>query len=106
MTKYDPEEMQQLVDKLNARAVAVLIYYPASGAALVGGGMFYAYRQNPTTAVGLIVGGGIMGGLIGLAIAQHLSSALKVQAQTLLSQMKIEENTRKSGTDQTSRPSA
>lgn len=95
MTKYDPAVMQRLVDKLNARAVAVLIYYPAIGAGLGGLGMFYAYQKNPAGAVGLIVGGVIMGGLIGLHIGRHQSSALKVQAQTLLSQMQIEENTRK-----------
>jgi len=95
MTTYDPAVMQKLVDKLNARAVAVLIYYPATGAGLGGLGMFYAYRQNPAGAIGLIAGGVIIGGLIGLHIGRHQSSALKVQAQALLSQMRIEENTRK-----------
>lgn len=95
MTTYDPAVMQRLADKLNARAVAVLIYYPTTGAALGGLGMFHAYRLNPAGAGGLILGGVIMGSLIGAHIGRHQSSALKVQAQTLLSQMKIEENTRK-----------
>lgn len=95
MTNYDPEVMQRLVERLKARAVAVLIYYPATGAALGGLGMFYAYQKNPAGAGGLILGGVIMGGLIGLHIGQHQSTALKVQAQTLLSQLQIEENTRK-----------
>lgn len=87
--------MQKLVDKLHARAVAALIYYPTTGAGLGGLGMFYAYRQNPAEAVGLILGGVIIGGLIGAHIGRHCSLALKVQAQTLLSQMRFEENTRK-----------
>lgn len=95
MTNYDPSELPRLVDKLQARAVAVLIYYPATAAALGGLGMFYAYQKNPAGAAGLILGGVIIGGLIGLAIGRHQSTALKVQAQTLLSQMRIEENTRK-----------
>jgi hypothetical protein len=87
--------MQQLVDKLNARAVAVLIYYPAIGAGLGGLGMFYAYHKNLAGAGGLIWGGVIIGGLIGAHIGRHCSLTLKAQAQTLLSQMQIEENTRK-----------
>jgi hypothetical protein len=95
MAQYDPAVMQKLVDKLQARAMAALIYYPVMGAALGGLGMFYAYRLNAAEAGGLIWGGVIMGGLIGLSIGQHRSLALKAQAQALLCQMKIEENTRK-----------
>jgi hypothetical protein len=61
-------------------------------AALVGGGAGYALASRSTqTIVGLL--GAVVVGFIGYKIGEGKAFALKLQAQTALCQVRIEENT-------------
>jgi hypothetical protein len=91
MPTYDPNEAQELVIRLQKRAAAVMIYFPVQGAALGAGTMFFLSRGNNV----LVTAGALLGGILGFNLARMRSLALKVQAQSLLCQVKIEENTRK-----------
>jgi hypothetical protein len=110
MTAYDPLVIQKFADRLYRRATMTLIVSTAFGA--LGGGVvgliFCLSAVAPSlaqgdsaTLVGLVVS--LIGGLLGAAIfglAGYLGGLerafrLKLQAQTVLCQIKIEENTRR-----------
>jgi len=91
MTTYNPNEAKELVETLQKRAVAARIYGPSYGALFA---MFaVVWLEMADFPIAFFVA--IPGGMIGYQLGCLRSFALKVQIQSLLCQMKIEENTRK-----------
>jgi hypothetical protein len=93
MATYNPAEIQAIADKLEAQADAAMIHYPTYGAALAG--LTAAAWSLQRGIVSLPIGIAILGGIVGFRLARIHSLALRAQAQSLLCQLKIEENTRK-----------
>jgi uncharacterized membrane protein AbrB (regulator of aidB expression) len=93
MPAYNPTEAKELVETLQKQAAAAVIQYTWYGAGLailaVG---WWRFTQGEIT---LAFFAAIPGGLIGYRLGYMRSLALKVQAQSLLCQIQIEENTRK-----------
>lgn len=91
MAKYDPTIIQKFADKLYSQANLIIILYLLIGAGLGAAGG-YALRAtlpgDPTVIAAVVCG------MIGLALGLQRSFMLKVQAQTALCQIQIEENTR------------
>ena len=92
MAKYDPAEMQRLAEKLQAKAVSVMIIYPFNGAVFGAAATYFATSAKVSL---LMVVGALAGIAIGFELGRQRALALKSQAQSLLCQLKIEENTRK-----------
>ncbi len=93
MAQYDPAIIQKFADKLYTQANTIVVIYTLIGA-ILGGGLGFAANANMRLSnVGIIAA--IICGLIGFALGLQRSFMLRVQAQTALCQMKIEENTRK-----------
>lgn len=90
MTTYDPSVIQEFADKLYARANSIVASYTVLGALLGGAGGFAATQE-----VALSVAGVCFGGLLGFMAGREKAAALKLQAQTALCQIQIEENTRR-----------
>jgi len=87
--EYDPEVIHELAARLYAQAHAIQVLYSLAGA-LVGGGVAgIATGEYPWA-----IAGGLAGALLGFAVAGSRAFALRVQAQTVLCQAEIEENTR------------
>lgn len=95
MARYDSHVIYYFTDELYARADLIIIVYTGIGGLI---GAFLGYM------VGEIVrGGGLLTVAIGLAVVGAIgyfigngkAFELRVQAQTLLCQVAIEENTRK-----------
>jgi len=93
MIEYDPKIIQQLADRLYRQAKSTVISFTVFGA-LVGGGGGAAAGPTPPSAIGGLVGAVILG-LFGFLIGQEIAFHLKVRAQTVLCQLRIEENTRR-----------
>ena len=95
MTNYDPVVIQEFAEKMYKRANSIIVSATLLGILLgVGLGAYFGrfifgYSQL------LPVVGLIFGGIIGYVIGANRSFVLKLQAQTALCQMKIEQNTRK-----------
>jgi hypothetical protein len=110
MTAYDPLIIQKFADRLYRRATTTLIVSTAFGA-LCGGvfGLLFCLsavapsltQGDSATLVGLVVS--LIGGLLGAAIfglagylgGRERAFRLRLQAQTVLCQIRIEENTRR-----------
>ena len=95
MAKYDTSIIQQYADKLYSEANFVIFIWTTVGiigGALAGGigGAYFKYNIGISAVIAAIIFGAI-----GFAIGRGSSFSLKLQAQTALCQMKIEENTRK-----------
>lgn len=91
MPTYHPTEAQELVQTLQKQAAAALIYGPAYGAVLA----MLAAGWLGQGDVTLVLFAAIPGGLLGYRLGYMRSLSLKVQAQSILCQIQIEENTRK-----------
>lgn len=95
MARYDSHVLYVFADELYARAEFITIVYTAIGALI---GAFLGYVVSAigsggsllTTAIGLAVVGAI-----GYFVGSGQAFDLRLQAQTLLCQVAIEENTRK-----------
>jgi hypothetical protein len=101
MTAYDSQLIYEFADRLYRQAGGIIITYTLVFAVIGGvAGLFYSNRSSYATgmssgntpAVVLAIGLGALGYYVGVQKA----FALKLQAQTALCQVKIEENTRRS----------
>jgi hypothetical protein len=90
---YDPVETQTLAEELQSRAAAASLYSTLYGVAIG------AFLMGPwfisVQWILFSVLGGLLGGAIGFRLGQTRAVSLRAQAQSLLCQLKIEENTRK-----------
>lgn len=87
---YDKKIIQEFAEKLYAQAELAVVLYT------VVGGLFGTAGSKIISGHNLIVViGAVAGAIIGFALGRERALALKVQAQTALCQMQIEENTRK-----------
>lgn len=96
---YDPIVLQKFANKLYARANGIIFAYTLLGIVfglLVGAylGTALGFRQSGQPLIAAIVGA-VVSGLIGLLLGQSRAFVLKVQAQTALCQVAIEENCRR-----------
>ena len=95
MASYEPAVIQEFADQLYARARAIVIELTARWAlllALLCGAVAAVTREvgpGPAALVGLF-----LGGYIGYTNGKARAFELKLQAQTALCQMHIENNTR------------
>lgn len=92
-TRYDPAIIQKFADRLYAQANTVIVLCSLVGVA--GGGVGGYVVATPATKSTCAVIGGVIFGLLGLAIGSGRAFLLKLQAQVALCQKQIEENTRK-----------
>ena len=109
MTEYDPQVIQKFADRLYRRAKIAVVVSTIVGVLFGGmGGLVFALDaiglSLETGGPGIVAGltTGLIGGLGGAAIVgvvffllgREQAFRLKLQAQTALCQLKIEENTR------------
>lgn len=90
---YDPTEVQTLADKLEARADQAVFSYPVTIGALAG--LAASWWWLPRGQYLHPIGAAILGAIVGFRLGQMRALSLRAQAQSLLCQLKIEENTRK-----------
>ena len=100
MTRYDPAIIQGFAETLYRRASALIVLYSLAG--LVVGGVAGvlvakayeagAYSERNAMIVGFMVA--VLGVCIGFGVGSARAFALKLQAQTALCQVMIEDNTR------------
>ena len=91
MAAYDAQILYAFADRLCARANQIVATYTLLGVLIGGGGGYVVHQQFDSLALL----GAALGGLIGYMIGTEKAFQLKLQAQTALCQVKIEENTRK-----------
>lgn len=89
MIDYDPDVIRGFADALYQRAANIVIINAAIFG-VVGGAVGYGLNGGVTAVVGLAIGAGI-----GYYLGLQKTFLLKLQAQTALCQVKIEENTRR-----------
>ncbi len=87
MVQYDPKVIQEFADQMYNKANIVIGFYTIVGI-LIGGVGGYAVSKV-IALIGLLIGGAI-----GYFIGSGKAFSLKLQAQTALCQVKIEENTK------------
>ena len=97
MAQYDPTVLQNYADSLYRKA-QWMSFICAVGGAAIGGGTAYAmgrFAVNPYTspvAIAVLAG---LGALFGAAVGHKWGVEYRFEAQKLLCQMQIEQNTRK-----------
>jgi len=105
MTEYDPQIIRKFADRLYRRAKTAIVTFTVLGV-LVGGltglgtglAMFAAGGDDPSIAIGGLIAapiGAAILGVLGYVAGREAAFRLKLQAQTALCQIKIEENTRR-----------
>lgn len=103
MAEYDSKVIYQFANRLYAQAGSIIvthtiIYGFAGAAAGFFGGVILTNSQNTGTAWAL--GLGAIFGFIGYSVGTAKAFQLKLQAQTALCQVRIEENTRRENVQQ------
>ncbi len=89
MVQYDPKVIYEFADRLHRKANTIIAKCTIVGA-LIGGIVGYAVKGAGVALLGLVIFGAI-----GFYIGREKAFSLKLQAQTALCQVKIEENTKK-----------
>lgn len=93
MATYDPDIIYKYADRLYKQANFIIAAYTIVGALV---GVIGGYYVGITLTIqALPILGAILAGLIGFAIGNGRAFMLKLQAQTALCQVKVEENTRR-----------
>ena len=93
MTEYDPEVIRKFADRLYSRAATIEVMYTILGA-LVGGGIGFAANYSLRSSQPLIyLLGLLLFGVLGYAAGSARAFLLRLQAQTALCQVQIEQNT-------------
>ena len=92
MANYDPTEFQKLADRLQKQAVLTVYFHTVAGAAI---GALLGCMVSMDEEFAYWWAGVVPGALLGIRLGLNRSLQFKLQAQTALCQMKIEENTRK-----------
>ena len=96
MTQYDPNIIRKFASRLYSRANSIIFLYTLGGLILgwVGGQLamntFHQYSDIPLQWIGAGIAA-----IIGFAVGTERAFSLKLQAQTALCQVQIEENTRR-----------
>jgi hypothetical protein len=93
-TSYDPNVIQEFADRLYKKANSTIASYALAGL-LIGGLIGAGLSHNSGSSAGIIPLALIFGG-IGYAVGKEKAFQFKLQAQTALCQVKIEENSRQS----------
>ena len=93
MTKYDADIIYKFADRLYRQANFIIAAHTILGLLVGGIGGYYLGITLNIEALPIV--GAVLAGLIGLAMGNGRAFMLKLQAQTALCQVKIEENTRK-----------
>lgn len=102
MVQYDSRIIEKFAEKLYAQAnriVALYVVLFAIGGALVGAALAndsvsVRAARDRSISVWPIILGGLMLGALGYVVGQARAFQLRLQAQTALCQVKIEQNTR------------
>lgn len=96
MTDYSPEMLQSFADRLYRRATWTIAEWTAVGVLLgvVLAGLSASLIHDLTNSSGVIFLVWLVCALGGIAIGREKAFGMKVEAQRLLCQMQIEQNTR------------
>lgn len=89
-TAYDPKIIQEAADRLYDQARSVIVSSVLVGALIGAGGGYAVIHEFVAAALGAV---GL--GLVGFLIGRGQAFSLRLQAQTALCQVRIEENTRR-----------
>jgi hypothetical protein len=92
MIRYDPSVIQEFAEKLYRKANSIIVVATLLGI-FIGAGLGalgIGLRTNSTVNLILV----IAGGLIGFTVGRERAFTLKLNAQTSLCQVQIEQNTR------------
>jgi uncharacterized protein YcfJ len=94
--EYDSGVVTEFADRLYAQAKNIIVSYTILGALVFGavGGLGAAATGRAYEALVGAITLGFIGGAIGYARGRERAYTLKLQAQTALCQVRIEENTR------------
>jgi hypothetical protein len=92
---YDAKIVTQFAEQLYAKAKLVLIVQPVLGAVLGAAAGWVLVSFRPQLGQASIYGLAVLFALVGFSSAQVKAFAYRLDAQRLLVQAKIEENTRR-----------
>lgn len=97
MAEYDPQIIQKFADRLYRRArtviaMSTILFFLIGGGA--GLGINLAVGRDDPSIIGASIGAVVLG-IVGYVLGREGAFRLRLQAQTALCQMKIEENTRR-----------
>jgi hypothetical protein len=93
---YDARIIQEFADRLYKRANSIITMYTLVGLFLGSAPAFFLMTESGTETTTTVIATGIVAlfaGLIGFSIGRERVFRMKLQAQTALCQLKIEENT-------------
>lgn len=93
---YDANIIQEFADRLYKRANSIIAMYTLVGLFLGSVPVFFLMTESgiETTTAAIVTGiVALFGGLIGFSIGRERVFRMKLQAQTALCQLKIEQNT-------------
>ena len=92
MINYDPAVIQTFAEKLYKKANSIIVTYTLIGLILGGVGGYYLSEAagGGMSTIAIVA---VVAALIGFAIGREKAFLLKLQAQTSLCQVKIEQNT-------------
>jgi uncharacterized membrane protein YeaQ/YmgE (transglycosylase-associated protein family) len=102
MASYDQTILQEMADRLYAQAARVVATWTFLGAVA---GVIAGLLKGGHEPLGWIILGVVVGGVAGFLLAQNRAFMLKLQAQTILVQVQIEQNTRLGAVAPSTRPS-
>ena len=94
MTEYQPHIIEEFADRLYAQASSIIISHTVLGGVIGAVAGYGATRGTSINGVAWMASGLVIGA-IGYSIGKQKAFTLKLQAQTSLCQVKIEQNTRK-----------
>lgn len=97
MVSYSADVLKDLAGQLYQQARSIEISHTVLGGLLGLGGSAFMSTNLQSDSVLLYVLGVLGGSGLGLAVARPKAFMLRVQAQTTLCQVKIEENTAREG---------
>lgn len=98
MITYDPTVIQTMAKKLYQQARSIVVTHVALGTLVGAAAGFLALSALENEgALCAAAAAGLLGGALGFSIAQPKAFLLRLQAQTALCQVQIEENTRRVG---------
>ena len=105
MTEYDPKVIQKSADRLYSRAASIVLGYTVLNG-LIGAAVGYAaaFYLNPGDSMLYPFVGLVLLGALGYVIGSERAFLLRLQAQTSLCQVKIEQNTRALSNSVTAQP--